>query len=99
MWGPPGSEGREDRGHRFGAGRCWAMGSFWLWAGMVPGAQFHIFLFFAFFFLFLSQILQKCSKSIQATFRDFAKITARFQVSRKTSFQNQNKFSESKQDF
>jgi hypothetical protein len=77
MWGSHGSEGREGRGYRFGAGRCWAVGSFWLWAGMVPGAQFHIFLFFASFlfliFLFLSQILQKCSKTIQTTFRDFCK--------------------------
>jgi hypothetical protein len=48
----------------------------------LPGVRFHIFPFFTsfsfFVFLILSQILQKCSKSIQTTFRDFTKITARF---------------------
>jgi hypothetical protein len=37
MRGPHGSGGREGRGYRFWVGRCWAVGSFWPWAGMVPG--------------------------------------------------------------
>jgi hypothetical protein len=49
-------------------------------ASLGPFSYFSLLCFFSFFlfFLFLSQILQKCSKSIQTTFRDFAKITARF---------------------
>jgi hypothetical protein len=82
MRGPHVGVQERGRGYRFGVGHCWAVGSFWLWAGMVPGAQFHIFLLFASFlfliFLFLSQILQKCSKSIQTTFKKFVKFTARF---------------------
>jgi hypothetical protein len=82
MRGPPVSEGREVRGYRFGAGRCWAMGSFWPWAGRVPGVQFHIFLFFfLFIFYFLISFIEfakESSNSIQTTFRDFTKITARF---------------------
>jgi hypothetical protein len=78
MWGPPVGVQERGRGYRFGAGRCWAVGSFWLWAGMVPGVQFHIF-FFSFLFSFSVFPISftdfvKCSKTIQTTFRNFVKI-------------------------
>jgi hypothetical protein len=85
------------RGYRFGAECCWAMGSFWPWAGMVPGVHFHIFLSFD-SFLF---------SNFPISFIDFAKMfqitSNHFQRFRKISLQGfksiGNKFSKSKQDF
>jgi hypothetical protein len=73
-------EGTEGTGSEKGR---WAAGSIPIWAELFPPGPvsyfsrlcfFSIFLFY----LFLSYILQKCSKSLQTTFRDFAKFTARF---------------------
>jgi hypothetical protein len=59
-----------------GRGLVLAMG----WnASQGPFSYFSLLYFFFFsVFLILSQILQKCSKSIKTTFRDFTGITARF---------------------
>jgi hypothetical protein len=95
MRGPHVGVQERGRGYRFGAWRCWAVGSFWLWAGMVPGAQFHIFPFFLFFFsIFLISFtgFAKYSKSIQTIFRNFSKNHHWvFKSVGKQVFKNQNK--------
>jgi hypothetical protein len=82
MRGPPIGVGRGEvkvpvrGGVLLGRGLVLAVG----WNGSRgPASYFSLLCFFPFlFFLFLSQILQKCSKSIQTTFRKFVKTTARF---------------------
>jgi hypothetical protein len=82
MRGPHGSEGREDRGYRFGAGRCWAVGSFWPWAGKASRGPFSYFslLYFFFFFCFLNsftdfaKMLQINSNHFQRFYKNHCKV-------------------------
>jgi hypothetical protein len=62
------------RGYRFGAGCCWAVGSFWPWAGMVPGVQFHVFLFLSLFFFCFSYFFHRFCKNAPNQFKPLSEI-------------------------
>jgi hypothetical protein len=70
---------REGEGYRFGIFPGWAEAEMFAGPDLFPVAFYPFLISFSFsVFLFLLYLLQKCFKSIQTTFINFVKFTARF---------------------